>query len=326
MKTRSSFTIALFAALIFQSTDAHGQDNSLAINDKDYFEAQGFNLIAFENPYTGFFFDEKTSGIMLIHHGVRTATGGAVRLKPTPEQWDQIPILVDREVNKEENRVDLVLRYEDFDFDSKVRVRSRGHSILITVTLDRPLPPVLEGRAGFNLEFLPTSYMNKIYIMDGETRIFPLHPSNSMLVRPADSQLRQFAGHSTFDSHGRSEYVEALPIAEGKSLVLSPEDQETRLRIDVKTGENLRLLDGRSVAQNGWFVVRTLIPSGQTGKVVEWEITPYMIPGWIRKPVIGYSQVGYHPGQEKIAVIELDKNDSPEVAASVLKMNGMGEW
>ncbi|MGW8316595.1 MAG: glycoside hydrolase family 9 protein, partial [Bacteroidales bacterium] len=65
---------------------------------------------------------------------------------------------------------------------------------------------------------------------------------------------------------------------------------------------------------------------GQTGKVVEWEITPYMIQGWIRKPVIGYSQVGYHPGQEKIAVIELDKNDSPEETASVLKMNGMGEW
>ncbi len=316
----------LLIALSAHFHHAYGQNVPLAINEQGYFETPGFNVIAFENPYTGFFFDEKTSGIMFIHHGVRTATGGAVRLKPTPEQWDQIPVLVDRKVNREANTVDLVLRYEDFDFDSNVQVRSLKNSIIISVSLDKPLPPVLEGRAGFNLEFLPTSYMEKIYIMDQKTGIFPLHPSNAMMVRPAETQLRQFAGHSTFDSHGRSEYVEPLPIAEGKILVLSPEDPETRIRIHSNTDGNLMLLDGRAVAQNGWFVVRTLIPPGETGKVVEWEITPYEIPGWTRKPVIGYSQAGYHPGQEKVAVIELDRNDKPLETASVVKMNGMGEW
>ena len=29
----------------------------------------------------GMFFDEKTAGIEFIHHGVRTVTGGAVRLQ-----------------------------------------------------------------------------------------------------------------------------------------------------------------------------------------------------------------------------------------------------
>lgn len=326
MKNRYTSLFIFLLAIASHFHQACGQNEPIALNEKDYFEMQGFSLIPFENAYGGFFFDEKTSGIMLIHHGVRTATGGAVRLKPTPEQWDQIPLLVDRKVNREENVVDIRLRYDDFDFDSKVRVQTRESSILVTVTLDKPLPAVLEGRAGFNLEFLPTSYMDKIFIMDAKTGTFPLHPANSMQVRPADTQLRQFAGHSTFDSHGRSEYVEPLPIAEGKTLVLSPEDPETRLRIESKTGGTLRLLDGRSVAQNGWFVVRTLIPSGATGKVVEWEITPYVIPGWRRKPVIGYSQVGYHPGQEKIAVIELDPLDVPDKTASVLKMDGQGEW
>ena len=32
------------------------------------------------------FFDEKTAGIELIHHGVRTATGGAIRLTDE-SQW-----------------------------------------------------------------------------------------------------------------------------------------------------------------------------------------------------------------------------------------------
>jgi hypothetical protein len=42
--------------------------------------------------------------------------------------------------------------------------------------------------------------------------------------------------------------------------------------------------------------------------------------------MIGYSQVGYQPDQEKVAVIELDKNDMPLVEASVLKLNDQGEW
>jgi hypothetical protein len=326
MKTNISALITLLVTLSGSFNQVSSQDASLALNEKDYFETAGFNLIAFENPYTGFFFDEKTSGIMLIHHGVRTATGGAVRLKPTPEQWDQIPVLVNREVNREENSVEIELRYEDFDFDSKISVRSAGNKILVSVTLDQPLPELLEGRAGFNLEFIPSSYIEKTYQMDEATGIFPLHPSNSMTLRAAETQLRQFAGHSTFDSHGRDEYVEPLPIAEGKYLILSPEDPETRINIESKTEATLRLLDGRAVAQNGWFVVRTLIPAEQTGKVVEWEITPELIPGWIREPVIGYSQVGYHPLQEKMAVIELDRNDTPLETVTIVKLEDNGTW
>jgi endoglucanase len=305
--------------------EASGQDGPIRLNEKGYFETRGFNVLAFENAYTGFFFDEKTSGVMLIHHGVRTATGGAVRLKPTPEQWDQIPVLVDRKVNRQENSVEIALRYEDFDFNSKLLVRADGNRILMSVLLDKPLPDTLEGRAGLNLEFLPSAYFEKTFLVDGSPGIFPLYPANSMITRPAETQLRQFAGHSTFDSHGRGEYVEPLPIAEGQWMVFSPGDPATTIRIESKTEGTLRLLDGRSVAQNGWFVVRTLIPSGQTGKVAEWEITPGVIPGWIRDPVIGYSQVGYHPQQEKIAVIELDPNDTPLETATLLALNGQGE-
>ena len=326
MKIKIFLQVICVFALTGLSNNAICQQKALSLNEKDYFETRGFNVIAFENPYTGFFFDEKTSGIMLIHHGVRTATGGAVRLKPAPEQWDQIPVLVNRNVNREEGSVDIELRYEDFDFNSNVHVRSFDNKIIISFTMDQPLPEILEGRAGFNLEFLPSSYTGKSYLMDETTGILPLYPSHSMTVRTSDTQLRQFAGHSTFDDRGRNEYVEPLPFAEGNNLVLSPEDPETRITIKSKTGGTLRLLDGRAVAQNGWFVVRTLIPSGQTGKVAEWEITPHLIPGWIRDPVIGYSQVGYHPLQEKIAVIELDKNDTPLEKVTLLRLNDDGSW
>src|SRR5678809_649408 len=67
----------------------------LQINDSGYFEKSGVNVFVFNGQFNGMFFDEKTAGIEIIHHGVRTATGGAVRLKNTPEQWDLIPTLAD---------------------------------------------------------------------------------------------------------------------------------------------------------------------------------------------------------------------------------------
>ena len=117
---------------------AFAQDRPLTINDKQYFEKRGLNVLVFTNEYNGMFFDEKTAGIEIIHHGVRTATGGAVRLGPTPEQWDQIPKVVDRKVDPKSNTIEVTLRYEAFDFDSRVVVTPDGAGFRIAVFLDKP--------------------------------------------------------------------------------------------------------------------------------------------------------------------------------------------
>jgi hypothetical protein len=319
-------SLAAAAALLFgpfagRSPAAEGR---LVLNDREYLEERGLNVIVFSSEYNGMFFDEKTAGIELVHHGVRTATGGAVRLKPTPEQWDQIPKLVKRTVDKQAGTIEVVLRYEAFDFDSRVRVspaESGGFSI--AVFLDKPLPERLAGRAGLNLELLPSAYFEKTYLADGRPGVFPLYPSGPMQVRPAATQIRQFEGHTTFDDRGRGEYVEALPIASGKTLVLAPEDPQRRVAIECAGG--LQLLDGRNVAQNGWYVVRTLLPAQATGKVVEWSVRPNTIAGWKRAPVVGFSQAGYHPAQKKVAVVELDADDAPLPTARVFEVTPAGE-
>ena len=56
----------------------------IEVNDLEYFETRGVNVLVFNNPFSGGFNDEKDSGIELIHHGVRTAQGGAIRLSNTP--------------------------------------------------------------------------------------------------------------------------------------------------------------------------------------------------------------------------------------------------
>jgi hypothetical protein len=314
---------ALAIALGLFAAGALAQDRPLTINDKQYLEKRGLNVLVFTNEYNGMFFDEKTAGIELIHHGVRTATGGAVRLSPTPEQWDQIPKVTGRKVDPKTSTIEVTLRYEAFSFDSRVVVAPEGAGFNVAVFLDQPLPAALEGRAGLNLEFRPSQYWEHTYLIDGRPGIFPRYPAGPTTSLPPERKIRQFEGHSTFDRHGHEDYVEALPVASGKTLVMAPEDPERRVLVQSRSGE-VQLLDGRNLAQNGWYVVRTPLATKTTGRVAEWHVEPHTIPDWTRTPVIGFSQVGYHPSQPKRAVIELDANDTPLPTASLLEVRPDG--
>jgi endoglucanase len=287
----------IIICFLFFSKNTFSQQ--LQINDSSYFEKRGVNVFVFSSEYNGMFFDEKTSGIELIHHGVRTATSGAVRLQNTPEQWDLIPNMIGRKVDKKNNSIEVELRYTGFDFNSRLTVTAKGNGVEISVFLDKPLPEKLQGNAGFNLEFLPSAYFEKTYLADGKPGSFPLYPSSETSIEPTSKKIPQFAGHTTFDDRGRSEFIVPSSIATGKTFVLAPEDPELRVKVVLETAdESLMLFDGRNLAQNGWFIVRSLLPANKTGKVLTWYVEPNAIPNWKRKPVIEFSQAGYNPGQQ----------------------------
>src|SRR6478609_7679359 len=171
----------------------------LQINDSGYFEKPGVNVFVFNGQYNGMFFDEKTAGIELVHHGVRTATGCAVRLQNTPEQWDLIPILVNRKIDKANNTIEATLFYKEYDFTSRLVVTAKDKGVEISVYLDKSVPEKLAGRAGFNMEFLPAAYFTKSYLVDGKPGNFPLYPSSNTKIEPISKKIPQFAGHTTFD-------------------------------------------------------------------------------------------------------------------------------
>jgi hypothetical protein len=318
-------TITLFAAAacLLGPANARAEGDAWRLNERDYLERPGASVFVFNREYDGMFFDEKTAGIELILHEVRIATGGAVRLNPTPEQWDPIPKLLERKVDRERGSVEVRLGYEELGFGARVVVRPDGGAVSIAVFLDEPVPAALEGRAGLNLEFLPSRYFGRTFLVDGRPALFGRHPSGPSRVRPAETRIRQFQGYTTFEDRGRGEYVEPAPLATGKTLVLAPEDPERHVTIQAVSGE-LQLLDGRNVAQNGWFVVRSPLPGRATGKVAEWRVEPHVIPGWRRAPVIGFSQAGYHPAQKKVVVIELDPREAPLEAASLFEVTPDG--
>lgn len=295
----------------------------LKLNDLEYFETQGVNVLVYNNLFTGGFNDEKNAGIELIHHGVRTAQGGAVRLSSTPEQWDLVPATPNRKVDRASNTVETTLRYADYDFDSRVVVTAKGKGVEISVYLDKPVPSQLEGKAGFNLEFLPSQYWGKAYLMDGRPNRFPRYVVGNTVTKPNSEKIKQFKGYKTYDDRGTGKFIDPLPLETGRTFLLAP-DEPSRLVKITSTDADLMLFDGRMLAQNGWFVVRSLLPAGKTGKVLTWTVEPNAVKGWVREPNIGFSQVGYLPSQPKVAVIELDKKDKPLTTASIYKVGDDG--
>ena len=309
--------------MVLMATVVAGHAQDLQLNEQEYFERQGVNVLVFSNNFNGGFNDEKNSGIEIIHHGVRTVQGGAVRLNNTPEQWDLVPKMTSRKVDREKGSIEVAMRYDDYDFDSRVVVTAKGKAVEIAVWLEKPVPEKLAGDAGFNIEFLPSQYWLKTFTMDGRIGRLPRYATSQTITRPNSEKPRQFKGFKTYDDRGTNRFIDPLPIETGHEIVMATDSPERMVRISSEDAE-LKLFDGRMLAQNGWFVLRSVLPKGKTGKVITWTVEPNAIPGWIREPNIGFSQVGYIPEQPKVAVIELDKKDQPQATASLMRINPDG--
>lgn len=275
---------------------------ALTVNEQEYFEAQGLNVLVFSNWYNGLFDDSKISGVEIIHHGERTVTNGDVRLHSTPEQWDAIPAFIERKVDRENGVIEAFLHYPKYDFNYSIRVTANSGGVSIAVVLPKAVPKALVGKAGFNLEFIPSAYFELAYLMDNQPGSFPLYPTGPKEI---------------------AEKSQPLPLASGRRLVMGVGSSDRQITIESQRGE-LQLFDGRSKAQNGWFVVRSVLPADKTGEVVSWQLSAKLQKSWVREPVIGHSQLGYHPSQKKIAVIELDRNDKRKSKAQLLRIANDG--
>jgi endoglucanase len=303
-----SFTPALTAALLCGSLirSLPAQAGDLHLSNLDDFETQGLSVITYQNLFHPVFRDQKLGGIEIIQHGERIATDGEVRLEPTPEQWDPVPTLSGRKRGAAPEQIICSSGYPDFGLSYRLEITAEGEGFRVAVHLDKPLPANLVGKAGFNLDFLPTAYFGKSYMLDAAFGIFPRHDDGPMQRDPSTNT------------------AEPLPLASGHRIVLSPEDPSTRVTITSEQG-TVMLFDARNRAQNGWFVVRGLIPADRTQNALVWHIHPNVIPGWTRPPVVSYNQVGYTPGRSKVAMLELDPHFNAPPEAKVVRLEADGK-
>ncbi|MFH0843294.1 MAG: glycoside hydrolase family 9 protein [Bacteroidota bacterium] len=306
--------ISVFITLILNGIS---QQPGFRLNDLEYFENGGVNVMAFQDIYP----EGHQGGVAVIMHGMRIATNGDLRLDETPGQWQPIPKQKKRTVDKNGNLITAYLTYPDSAINRKgfnpitypdlyfnyiVKTRAEGGSIIITVDIDRPVPEEFIGKVGFNMELFPGILFGKTWILDNKSGIFP----------------QQANGPGIFDKNGN--LVAAEPMAAGKQITVAPEDDLLRLSIMSRTGD-IKLIDGRYTHNNGWFVIRTLVSPGTTKNAIEWIITPNVVSGWRSDPVIHVSQIGYKPSQQKYALIELDKNDQERHDAELLNIGADGK-
>jgi hypothetical protein len=283
-----------------------GLSAGLHLNELDYLAMPGLSVLLYQNSFHEVFRDQKLGGVEIILHDERIATGGEVRLLPTPEQWDSVPKLIEVRHGSVPDQLVALSGYPDLALRYRIELTAEGEGFRVAVHLDRPLPAELAGKAGFNLDLLPSAYFGKSYVLDDAFGIFPRHPDGPMERAPAG-------------------VGEPLPLAAGRQIVLAPEDAATRVTITTDGG-TLLLLDGRNKAQNGWFVVRGLIPSDRTENALVWHIKPHVIAGWTRPPVMAYNQVGYTPARSKVAVVELDPLYEAPPTARVLRLEPGGDY
>ncbi|USI75025.1 glycoside hydrolase family 9 protein [Sphingomonas morindae] len=312
---RAALALALAAAASLASA-APPAPASLTLNDQGYYEAPGVDWLSFNNANEGLFADAKMSGIELIQQDVRTVTNGDVRLAATPGQWDPAGQFVSRTIDKASGAVTTTLAYPDSGFRYMTRTVPQGDTLRVEVVLPEALPAALVGKAGFNLEFLPAAYFHHSYAADDRTGIFPLYPASAMTA----TATRNAAS-------GRSEGpgAEPLPIAHGHRFVMAPEDPTHRVTVTAEAGE-IALYDGRNQAQNGWFVLRAPLPAGRSGTVLRWTLAAQTAPGWRRRPSIAHSQLGYLPGGQKIATVELDRHDPGAGAVKLFRVEADGRF
>ena len=297
------FYLGLFAAASLGATAHAATPSGLKLSANDTLEMQGLSVIVEQNHFSPIFFDEKNSGIQIVLHGERIAADGEVRLNPTPEQWAPVPAFVSRVHGKAPGQLIVSSTYEAVGLKYTVEVTPEGQGFKVVVNLDKPLSPDLVGKAGFNLDFLPTAYFGKTYILDAKPGLFP----------------RDASGPMNTDGSG-----DPLPLASGgKSITLSPEDPLTRVTITSDAGP-VMLYDARNRAQNGWFVVRSLIAAGAKDRAIVWHVQPHVEKGWVRDPVVSFNQAGYTPDRSKVALFELDPNFKAPAQASLVRLTAGG--
>ena len=171
------FAVAILFAALLPTGPAQGQDLRMTVVDNDYLSMQGFDAMLYDNTFHPVFVDEKNTALQMILHGERIATNGDVRLMPTPEQWDLVSTLSGRHADAGNGRLTADLPFPTYQMDDRLEVAAESGGIRVSVNLAKPLPEKLAGRAGFNLEFLPSIYLDKTYAVDG--RILGTHPVSS---------------------------------------------------------------------------------------------------------------------------------------------------
>src|ERR1051325_9452287 len=123
----------------------------LTINDQEYLEMTGLNVMLAHDYYP----ESHQGGVGVIQNGLRVATNGDLRLEPTPGQWQPVPKVGKRMVDRAAQVITVRIQNQApeknlcaftpivspaLELGYTLKIRPDAKPSRIVVDLDRPLP------------------------------------------------------------------------------------------------------------------------------------------------------------------------------------------
>ena len=308
---------AAWPTLAAEKTSPAAAPAALHLNELEYLEMPGLNVMLAHDYYP----EGHQGGVGIIQNGVRVATNGDIRLDRTPGQWQPVPKVGKRVVDKATGEISLraeypdesknrkgfnPVDYPDLRFAYTVRVRPEGKAFRILVDLEQPLPDEWVGRVGLQPGAVPRDPLREVLRDRDAVRHLPAPGQRPGRARREGGVPDRTARHRKAPRH--------------RPRVRPPEDEhrgrEGRRRSSSWTAGASTTTGGSSCARSS--------PRARRQGAVEWLVTPHAIPGFTAAPTVQVSQVGYHPKQQKWAIVETDPRDTRRLPVVVSRITGTG--
>lgn len=280
--------LILAGALLMAAPPSSAQ---IVLNEKEYFEGPGIKFLLFHNNYMGGY----QGGLQLVQNGERILDTGNILLSAKPGARAPRPAIARREVDRTSGTATVIGEIPEWSSGYRITTRTDGRRLIVRLALDKAVDWSQIEAAGFQISLFPTTYHSKSYQGDSGAGVLP----------------RQYSGKTVL-------------VDRCRTIRIAQEDPLHAVTFTQSSGA-LRLVDGRNHNIQAWFAIHALLTPGSAERELEVVIHPALNPSWRRPPVIGISQVGYHPRQPKRAVIELDARDKPEGQARLVKMTLEGD-
>ncbi len=260
---------------------------NIRLTEKEYFEGPGFVFLVFHNHNSGM-----QGGLQLIQKGERLLDSGSLLLTPKggAARRGSSGSVLRRVVDRERSTATVFGEARGLNLGYQLVCRTDGRRMFVTLKFDHALDWSKIQEAGFHMYLYPPAYFEKSFQGESVTGVFP----------------RRYTGEPV--------------LARSRNILRIAEEDPLAGVCFERSGGELRLEDGRR-ERTAWFSVVAPIEPDSTATEVEVAITPSIDPRWRRTPVIGISQVGYHPRQPKRAVVELDPREDFNEKMSLFKMS-----
>jgi endoglucanase len=114
LKKKSTYLVTiclLLGQMVLPANQAQEKKGgqSLVINELEYLEMPGLNVMLAHDFYP----ESHQGGVGIIQNGLRVAANGDLRLEPTPGQWQPVPKVGKRMVDRAMQEISVRMEYPD---------------------------------------------------------------------------------------------------------------------------------------------------------------------------------------------------------------------